>query len=680
MTHLEIRFLDRMTLAATTGAVLLVLSLGGCPETAPLNDPDGNADDAFQARRWAQLQGDEEGTGFNFVETTYALPPLKRWTAAVGPIAFSSPVIAPDRTIYVGTIAGEVVALNADGSERWRTAFAGESILTTPAVDEDGNIFVITSRLVENGDHDYFANKVRKLSPAGAPLAESTTSFSNTRSSPKLWFGYVMVNSPQGLFVFDGPTLALISESNTYGCFGYACGSSDGILDFIVTTMLPCILTLGTIELLPGEQCFIGFHPSGSLNIVGPSVAIVDQPSLAGNPLEPIIVTTSSECVSAFRFRPNQPNPLDRLDLMWTKLLFGGDCDDDRASPSTPAVIVGGQVVVGDAAGRVRSFDIQTGAELWDYEAENPVVGPPVAFLRQIYVPTSGELVTLDSDGAELSTIPLRGYGGGAALSRSFLYVATSAGIHTFGLDPSETFSFDGTIANDAFFSSTTPALADDGSVYVATPDGFLVAYSSSGVIAPRLAPTLAWQAPVEGQQVSYRAGLDLSIRVPESDGERGIRLTVSSDIDGQLCDVDLDQPQIGNSRSACRTGKPLQLGLHTLTAFATNADGSTRAAAVTVEATNSPPIVAIAQPLDQDVLAADIPATLTATVSDADEPAFDAGRVVWTSSLDGPLGAGLSVTRTLSVGTHTLTAAATDERGLSQTASVQVTVSRRVR
>jgi len=60
----------------------------------------------------------------------------------------SSAAISDDGTIYFGTYlddgsgGGDIIALNSDGSEKWRTRIATDYVWSSPAIAEDGTIYV----------------------------------------------------------------------------------------------------------------------------------------------------------------------------------------------------------------------------------------------------------------------------------------------------------------------------------------------------------------------------------------------------------------------------------------------------------------------------------------------------------------------------------------------------------
>ncbi|MEQ1850953.1 MAG: PQQ-dependent sugar dehydrogenase, partial [Chthoniobacteraceae bacterium] len=89
----------------------------------------------------------------------------------------------------------------------------------------------------------------------------------------------------------------------------------------------------------------------------------------------------------------------------------------------------------------------------------------------------------------------------------------------------------------------------------------------------------------------------------------------------------------------------------------------------------NRAPTVTITAPANNAALTtSQMPVTLTATATDAEDGNLGAS-LSWSSSLDGPLGVGPSITVTLSPGNHVLSARVFDSFGLPALASVNVTV-----
>src|SRR5207247_971063 len=110
-----------------------------------------------------------------------------------------------------------------------------------------------------------------------------------------------------------------------------------------------------------------------------------------------------------------------------------------------------------------------------------------------------------------------------------------------------------------------------------------------------------------------------------------------------------------------------LSIGTHTITAMAIDDDGLHGQASISirVRGPNQPPAIAITSPADGTSVPAGTPTALTAPATDD----FDtnlARQVRWTSDRDGAIGSGAAFsTSRLSIGTHTITATASDRGNL---------------
>jgi hypothetical protein len=90
--------------------------------------------------------------------------------------------------------------------------------------------------------------------------------------------------------------------------------------------------------------------------------------------------------------------------------------------------------------------------------------------------------------------------------------------------------------------------------------------------------------------------------------------------------------------------------------------------------AKNTAPTVSISSPSDGASFVEGTDITFAGTATDKEDGKLTA-YLTWTSSLDGWIGSGGSFARTLSVGTHAITAAVTDSGGLSHSSQVTITV-----
>jgi hypothetical protein len=118
----------------------------------------------------------------------------------------------------------------------------------------------------------------------------------------------------------------------------------------------------------------------------------------------------------------------------------------------------------------------------------------------------------------------------------------------------------------------------------------------------------------------------------------------------------------------------------HRITVTATDSGGASRSHSFTVTIVNNPPEVTISQPAS--ALTVKVMETVKLVGSAVDKDAIGgaasvpADRLRWSSSIDGFLGTGPSLSRSdLSGGVHTITLRATDANGIAGTAAMQVEV-----
>ena len=94
----------------------------------------------------------EDGTIYVCSDKMYAIYPngTLRWSCSLGNnrwVGHSSPAISADGTIYVGThigdgAGGDIVAINANGTDRWRKKLADFWIDSSPCIGEDGTVYI----------------------------------------------------------------------------------------------------------------------------------------------------------------------------------------------------------------------------------------------------------------------------------------------------------------------------------------------------------------------------------------------------------------------------------------------------------------------------------------------------------------------------------------------------------
>lgn len=377
----------------------------------------------------------------------------------VGPVAYSSPVIAEDGTIYVGNTDGELVAVNPDGTIRWKRFFPG-AIISSPAVGDDGNIYVISTQKI---DEKRFDSTLRSLEPDGDlrwsfvfPGNQFVTSSPKTLGSAQDL--YVFVYLPGELFILDDAGEVVHQESMVNYGQHTICGSGvnfgdiiDSLLDFF-SKAFDC----WSFSLPPCKFDPRGVGPAPlyeSFGWLDPTVAVV-APRDTG---QPIVVVIGPFAIVAFRWSP------PALSHLWSEE-YGVDCsDDDYKDLSSPAVFANGLLVVGRRDRHVLAYDVQTGARMWDYDAKEAVTATPASFGRQVYVVVNSRLDVLDSDGDLLHQYTMAGQSvASPALSADLAYVNATDGLYTFTFDL-ESFFRNGQVKGGL----SSPAIAKDGTVYV---------------------------------------------------------------------------------------------------------------------------------------------------------------------------------------------------------------------
>src|SRR5439155_3357574 len=167
---------------------------------------------------------------------------------------------------------------------------------------------------------------------------------------------------------------------------------------------------------------------------------------------------------------------------------------------------------------------------------------------------------------------------------------------------------------------------------------------------------------PSAGSMPSPRDAVTLVAAASDTeDGDLGSAVAWTSSLDGPLGE-------------GAMLAVGLRSGTHTITATATDGGGKTAEATIAL-VVNAAPTAMIVAPADGSVFEPGVEVTLAGTAADAEDGDLG-GAIVWTSSLDGPLGTGSPLgVSTLRSGTHTITASVTDRGGKSAGATLTIVV-----
>ena len=184
--------------------------------------------------------------------------------------------------------------------------------------------------------------------------------------------------------------------------------------------------------------------------------------------------------------------------------------------------------------------------------------------------------------------------------------------------------------------------------------------------------PTAAIEAPADGTAYPADATIRFTGSGTNAAGAGVFALVWTSSVDGTLCDTPF----------GCATfERTLSPGRHTITLTAADAEGTEGSTAVTVEVLAEPfddaPVAELVSPPDGATIDDGQEVRLSGLATDAEDGTLAGEALVFTSSVDGVLGNGGNVVRTLSAGTHVLTLVATDSGGNTGSDTHTVTVVR---
>ncbi|MDH3296794.1 MAG: leishmanolysin [Gemmatimonadota bacterium] len=109
---------------------------------------------------------------------------------------------------------------------------------------------------------------------------------------------------------------------------------------------------------------------------------------------------------------------------------------------------------------------------------------------------------------------------------------------------------------------------------------------------------------------------------------------------------------------------------------FAAACQSSNEDCSVTDTCPNTAPSASITSPANSSTFDEFVSVAFAGSATDAEDGTLTGAALVWTSSLDGAIGTGVSFNKAdLSVGVHTITLTATDSEGAAGTASIQITI-----
>ncbi|MFN0242405.1 MAG: PQQ-binding-like beta-propeller repeat protein [Planctomycetota bacterium] len=453
---------------------------------------------ACTADGWRQYHSDITNTGFFPVHTGEATK--VKWRTPVGEVYNSSPVIGPRGQIIVATVDGRVMALRpTDGGILWsrdlnlspNLELPELKIRSTPAVQDNGDVWVVAhmtygptgkrhSVLIRLDNATGYPGTPELLSSASPdPMKPDYYKWNDARgwtlSSPKIMRGgyasYIFVHARDE--EYSKHSLCVLRPLG---------GGSGAITDAVLP--LPCATPNNAPPLSDSVPFWTDPSPAvvpiakynDRLGLLNP--VLTDHDGDPYRPYDWIIVVANNQCaIGAYMWDPQAPSKSARA----FKQLWSHDSSADVLY-TTPFVTPTDEVIVGTSDGKVQSYDIVTGAPFWTppTQLQGQIWEPPASFAGTgifTYIATTTRLYKLFSNGDIDTSVPLpEKVRATPATSLDRLYLNSSAGLHTFGLDLTPTFVAPEGASNNMF---TSPTIGPDGTIYVITANGDLVAYES---------------------------------------------------------------------------------------------------------------------------------------------------------------------------------------------------------
>jgi outer membrane protein assembly factor BamB len=389
---------------------------------------------------WELAHGDRANTGFADVVTAPAgkgsltVPGLGTFAPGAGP------VIAPDGTVYIGTLEGKLIALHADGRAFWsRDIFKGQSIVASPAIGADGSVYVVGIKKTTVRDHrggkttirTVYETTLHKFTASGGWIAQTPfpqhDSGAATTAPPNIvrsggvetvLVPAVYTNPPflRVRLIAFSTAGAVVADQRVSSEAGKATGGTNLPLAIWIMCSIP--------PLAPGclfGKDFISPTPNRARPPL-PGVAIF---TVAGGGAPVVIVSSQRHDIVGYTLSPG---------AVLTETFRVHDEAHQLTSP--PVVLPDGQILIGTADGTSGAivFAGPQPKKLPPVTNLGPVVAAPTRMAdgRVIVVQTDGRVAVLKGGALVTNGSFPGGSIASAAASRTHVFVSTADAFHTF--------------------------------------------------------------------------------------------------------------------------------------------------------------------------------------------------------------------------------------------------------
>lgn len=428
---------------------------------------------------WRQFHGAASNLGWKLRDTGIAT--RTAWRLGIGNLG-ASPVVDSAGTIYLASAEGQLIAVDPDGTERWRRSY-GNPIIAPPAIAEDGSIYFITNTLrgyEEDGDGEsvfVYRSFLMKANPLGGFLwSFELPDDGFTSGAPKIWAGpdgdHVVVSftrpeTRDGELCVIDPEGRLRARAGGIGC-PWPIDGTPGVVEAAVRWAK--IIWEG-IKDFPTYE----FDTSGIRTFpqhLDPTPAITDASNLVDDDAALIAIADNLCNLAVYRYDGA------RLERVWHRL------HDLEVVHGSPVVTVSGHLIIGNEKGKVTAFHVQTGKEDWTYDAGEAVFGIPASFGMTTYVLSEQHIhLVHTSNGHEIDRHRLQDLGADGeahvlsspAVSMEWVHVAHDQGLTSYELNDLHRRSHDVEYRLGAL--SPSPAIGPNGELYVVHDGAELWAY-----------------------------------------------------------------------------------------------------------------------------------------------------------------------------------------------------------
>ena len=328
---------------------------------------------------------------------------VRKWRYSTGGFVYSSPAIASDGTVYVGSQDSLLYALNPDGTLKWKY-HTNERVGSSPAIATDGTIYVVSTD-----------NYLYAINPDGTlkwKYQTGSTIFSSIYSSPTIASdGTVYVGSgdiflyainPDGTLKWKYQTGSAVQSSpaiasdgtiyvGSYDSFLYAI-NPNGTLKWkcqtgIISSSSPAIASDGTVYVGSTEQ--VSWSNDGRLYAINPDGTLKWYYQTGSHvQSSPAIATDGTVYVGSWDTYLYAINPDSTLKWKY---------QTDSAIYSSPAIASDGTVYVGSNDGYLYAIN-PDGTLKWKHlTIGNVQSSPAIASDGAVYFGGSNSIYALAS-------------------------------------------------------------------------------------------------------------------------------------------------------------------------------------------------------------------------------------------------------------------------------------------